>query len=174
MIRQAISRSLAEKSRLIRLPVYLSSAVNKIVREEALHTGPRHSPPAGRDRERYSEEVRMALKASPPPLSLSSPLGEDDSTLGDFLEDRRSESPVLCDSVETLRKRLEEVMKGLDDRECAVIRHRFGVGTEKTWTLAELAGKLNLSRERVRQIEIEALIKLRHPARSRKLEGFLD
>ena len=172
-IRQAISRGLAEKSRLVRLPVYLSAVVNRILRQESAH-GDLEGGVVRDEPEANREDIRLALKASCPPVSLSAFVGDDDSTLGDLLEDTRAESPVPQDSIDTLKTRLEDVLRSLDDRERDVIRHRFGLGIEKTWTLTELAGKLGLSRERVRQIEIEALCKLRHPTRSGLLEGFID
>ena len=178
-IRQAISRAIAEKSRTIRLPVYMSETMTKLMsisREMTYKNG--HAPDLldiAEDMGLPREEVRKALKLSKPPASLSNPLGDDEeSTFGDLLEDKGAESPTMAITQDMLRDRLEEVLKSLSLREREVVKFRYGIGRDSTCTLEELGKKFKVTRERIRQIEIRALKKLQHPTRSRSLEGFLE
>jgi RNA polymerase primary sigma factor len=178
-IRQAISRAIAEKSRMIRLPVYMSETMTKLMsisREMTYKNG--QAPDLldiAEDMGLPREEVRKALKLSKPPASLSNPLGDDEeSTFGDLLEDKGAESPTMAITQDMLRDRLEEVLKSLSLREREVVKFRYGIGRDSTCTLEELGKKFKVTRERIRQIEIRALKKLQHPTRSRSLEGFLE
>ncbi len=178
-IRQAISRAIAEKSRLVRLPVYMSDILTKIMNVSRELTYRNGQPPSVGEIadaiELPAEEVRKVLKLSRPPVSLNMSLGdEDDCALGDFLEDQRIDSPTNTVTYEMLRQRIEEILHTLSMREREVIKLRFGIGRDSTYTLEELGKKFNVTRERIRQIEIRALKKLQHPVRSRKLEGFLE
>jgi RNA polymerase primary sigma factor len=178
-IRQAISRAIAEKSRMIRLPVYMSETMTKLLsisREQAYKNG--QAPnllEIAEEMDLPRDEVRKALKLSRPPVSLNNPLGDDeDCTFGDLIEDDRCESPTLAVTQEMLRARLEEVLQSLSLREREVVKFRFGIGRDSTYTLEELGKKFKVTRERIRQIEIRALKKLQHPTRCRSLEGFLE
>ncbi|MFP6739219.1 MAG: sigma-70 family RNA polymerase sigma factor [Planctomycetota bacterium] len=178
-IRQAISRAIAEKSRMIRLPVYMSETMTKLMsisREMTYKNG--QAPDLldiAEDMGLPREEVRKALKLSRPPASLSNPLGDnEESTFGDLLEDKGAESPTMAITQDMLRDRLEEVLKSLSLREREVVKFRYGIGRDSTCTLEELGKKFKVTRERIRQIEIRALKKLQHPTRSRSLEGFLE
>jgi RNA polymerase primary sigma factor len=178
-IRQAISRAIAEKSRMIRLPVYMSETMTKLVglsREMAYKNGQAPNLIDIADELKLPrDEVRKALKLSRPPVSLNSPLGDDeDSSFGDLIEDKNVEPPTLALTQEMLRARLEEVLQGLSLREREVVKFRFGIGRDNTYTLEELGKKFKVTRERIRQIEIRALKKLQHPTRARILEGFLE
>ncbi|MBI4586232.1 MAG: sigma-70 family RNA polymerase sigma factor [Planctomycetes bacterium] len=178
-IRQAISRAIAEKSRLVRLPVYMSDIMAKIMnvnRELTYKNGrPPSIPEIAEAIELPSEEVRKVLKLSRAPISLNVPLGqEEDCSLGDFLEDQRTEAPSNAVTYEMLKNRVEEILSTLSLREREVIKLRFGIGRDNTYTLEELGKKFKVTRERIRQIEIRALKKLQHPVRSRQLEGFLE
>jgi RNA polymerase primary sigma factor len=178
-IRQAISRAIAEKSRMIRLPVYMSETMTKLMnisREMGYQSG--HTPnllEIAEDMDLPREEVRKALKLSRPPVSLSSPLGDDeDCTFGDLIEDEKCESPTHVVTQDMLRSRIEDVLQSLSLREREVVKFRFGIGRDSTYTLEELGKKFKVTRERIRQIEIRALKKLQHPTRSRVLEGFIE
>ena len=178
-IRQAISRAIAEKSRMIRLPVYMAETMSRLgsmAREIAYETG---SPPSLKELAASAgineEDIRKMIKLSKPPISISNPLGdEEDGTFGDFLEDKRSEHPSNAVNHQMLQERIESVLRGLSLREREVIKLRYGIGRDTGFTLEELGKKFKVTRERIRQIEIRALRKLKHPARSRHLEGFLD
>ncbi|MBN1442704.1 MAG: sigma-70 family RNA polymerase sigma factor [Planctomycetes bacterium] len=178
-IRQAISRAIAEKSRMIRLPVYMSETMTKLMnisREMGYRSG--HAPnllEIAEDMDLPREEVRKALKLSRPPVSLSSPLGDDeDCTFGDLIQDEKCESPTRVVTQDMLRSRIEDVLQSLSLREREVVKFRFGIGRDSTYTLEELGKKFKVTRERIRQIEIRALKKLQHPTRSRVLEGFIE
>ena len=178
-IRQAISRAIAEKSRMIRLPVYMSDTMTKLMnttRELTYRNG--HPPGVTEIADAMGlprEEVRKVLKLSRPPISLNGPLGDDDDcTFGEFIEDKSFESPTMMVTHEMLRSRIEDVLLTLSMREREVIKMRFGIGRDSTHTLEELGKKFKVTRERIRQIEIRALKKLQHPVRSRVLESFLD
>jgi len=178
-IRQAISRAIAEKSRMIRLPVYMSETMTKLMNISREMTYKNGQAPnlldIAEDLDLPRDDVRKALKLSRPPVSLNNPLGdEDDSSFGDLLEDRNSDSPKAAVTQDMLRSRLEEVLDTLSLREREVVKFRFGIGRDTTYTLEELGKKFKVTRERIRQIEIRALKKLQHPTRCRALEGFLE
>ena len=121
------------------------------------------------------DEVRKVMKLSRPPISLNNPVGDDDDcTFGEFIEDHRVTSPANNVTQEMLRSKLEDVLQSLSLREREVVKMRFGIGRENTYTLEELGKKFKVTRERIRQIEIRALKKLQHPVRSRHLQGFLE
>jgi len=178
-IRQAISRAIAEKSRLIRLPVYMSETMSKLMnasREMTYQSGQAPNIMDVADALHLEkDEVRKVMKLSRPPISLNSPVGDDeDCTFGDFVEDYRVSSPASSVTQDMLRSKLEDVLQSLSLREREVVKLRFGIGRESTYTLEELGKKFKVTRERIRQIEIRALKKLQHPVRSRQLEGFLE
>jgi RNA polymerase primary sigma factor len=178
-IRQAISRAIAEKSRMIRLPVYMAETMSRlgaVAREMAYQTG---SAPTLEDLAASvgvaEEDVRKMIKLSKGPISIANPLGdEEDGTFGDFLEDKSLEHPSAAVNHEMLQERIENILRSLSLREREVIRLRYGIGRDTGFTLEELGRKFKVTRERIRQIEIRALRKLKHPARSRYLEGFMD
>ena len=178
-IRQAISRAIAEKSRMIRLPVYMAETMGRLgaVARELAHQ--RGTPPTLKDLADSlglpEEEIRKMIKLSRPPVSLSNPLGDDDDgSFGDFLEDTSSTEPDRDITRTMLKERIEAVLKGLSLREREVIKLRYGLGRDTGFTLEELGKRFKVTRERIRQIEIRALRKLKHPLHSRQLEGFLD
>ncbi len=178
-IRQAISRAIAEKSRMIRLPVYMSDTMTKLMNITRDLTYRNGHPPAVSDiadsLELPRDEVRKVLKLSRPPISLNVPLGDDDDcSFGDFIEDKSFEPPTHMVAHEMLRGKIDEILNTLSLREREVIKMRFGIGRDNTYTLEELGKKFKVTRERIRQIEIRALKKLQHPVRSRALEGFLE
>jgi RNA polymerase primary sigma factor len=178
-IRQAISRAIAEKSRLIRLPVYMSETMSKLMSTTRELTNKNGQAPNIMDvadsLEIPREEVRKVMKLSRAPISLNNPMGdEDDCTFGDFIEDHRVIAPADTVTQDMLRSKLEEVLQSLSLREREVVKMRFGIGRESTYTLEELGKKFKVTRERIRQIEIRALKKLQHPVRSRLLESFLE
>ena len=178
-IRQAISRAIAEKSRMVRLPVYMSETMSKlggVSREQLQKTGRRPDlHEIAIILEVPVEELQSMIRLSRSPVSLSTPVGsEDDSTFGDFIEDHRFTAPSESISAAALKGRMVNVLETLSLREREGIKMRFGIGRDDTYTLEELGKKFKVTRERIRQIEIRALKKLRHPVRSRNLEGFLD
>ena len=178
-IRQAISRAIAEKSRLIRLPVYMSETMSKLMSTSRELTNKNGQAPNIMDvadtLEIPRDEVRKVMKLSRAPVSLNNPLGdEEDCTSGDFIEDHRVTAPAETLTHDMLRSRLEDVLQSLSLREREVVKMRFGIGRETTYTLEELGNKFKVTRERIRQIEIRALKKLQHPVRSRLLESFLE
>jgi len=178
-IRQAVSRALADQSRTIRLPVYLWELINKL-----LKISRRLFQELGRepDDEEIAEEmgftpdkVRAVLSISRETLSLSTPVGEeDDSLLGDFVEDKDATAPSAAAELAMLQVEVENVLDSLAPRERRVLQLRFGLIDGKQRTLDEVGKRLGVTRERIRQIEVKALRKLRHPSRSEKLIGFLD
>ncbi len=178
-IRQAISRAIAEKSRMIRLPVYMSetmSKLNSLAREHVQKHGQRPDLiELARELEVPEDELRMILRMSRHPVSLSSPIGpEDDSSFGDFIEDPNLEPPGERISQESLKRRIHEVLDQLSMREREVLKLRFGIDRDETYTLEQLGKRFKVTRERIRQIEIRALNKLKHPIRSRALESYFD
>ncbi|HVR76166.1 MAG TPA: sigma-70 family RNA polymerase sigma factor [Planctomycetota bacterium] len=178
-IRQAISRAIAEKSRLIRLPVYMSETMSKLLSTSRELTHKNGEVPNIMDvadaLHLPRDEVRKVMKLSRPPISINNPVGdEDDCTFGDFIEDHRIGSPASTVTQEMLRSKIEDVLQSLSLREREVVKMRFGIGRESTYTLEELGKKFKVTRERIRQIEIRALKKLQHPVRSRHLEGFIE
>ncbi|MBI4602545.1 MAG: sigma-70 family RNA polymerase sigma factor [Planctomycetes bacterium] len=178
-IRQAISRAIAEKSRLIRLPVYMSETMSKLMsasRELMNKNGQAPNIMEVADSLHLPrDEVRKVMKLSRPPISLNNPVGDDeDCTFGDFIEDTKTSCPAGHVTQDMLRSRIEDVLQSLSLREREVVKMRFGIGRENTYTLEELGKKFKVTRERIRQIEIRALKKLQHPVRSRQLQGFLE
>ncbi|MCX7970098.1 MAG: RNA polymerase sigma factor RpoD [Negativicutes bacterium] len=179
-IRQAITRAIADQARTIRIPVHMVETINRLVREQrTLLQELGREPTAEEIGTRMgiaAERVREILKIAQEPVSLETPIGEEeDSHLGDFLPDQDSPSPSEAAASIMLREQLEEVLSTLTDRECKVLRYRFGLDAEqKQRTLEEVGQIFNVTRERIRQIEAKALRKLKHPSRSRKLRDFLE
>ncbi|MCA8960596.1 MAG: sigma-70 family RNA polymerase sigma factor [Planctomycetes bacterium] len=178
-IRQAISRAIAEKSRMVRLPVYMSetmSKLNTITREAMNQTGQKPDLDiVAKELEIPASELEKIIRMSRTPISLSCPMGkDDDSSFGDFIQDEKEDSPDEEITADALRERLRSTLDSLSLREREVIKMRFGIDRDTTYTLEELGKKFKVTRERIRQIEIRALKKLKHPIRARSLEGFLD
>lgn len=178
-IRQAITRSIADQARTIRIPVHMIETINKIVRSsrQILNETGREATPedlAGR-LHMPVDKVRKVLKIAKEPISLESPVGdEDDSHLGDFIEDKNIALPVESAVNSNLREATTLVLASLTPREERVLRMRFGIGMNSDHTLEEVGQQFSVTRERIRQIEAKALRKLKHPSRSRKLKSFLD
>ena len=178
-IRQAITRAIADQARTIRIPVHMVETINKVIRvsRQLLQELGREPTP-----EEISEEmgmpvdrVREILKISQEPVSLETPIGEEeDSHLGDFIQDDNVPVPAEAASFTLLREQLVEVLGTLTEREQKVLRLRFGLDDGRARTLEEVGKEFNVTRERIRQIEAKALRKLRHPSRSRKLKDYLD
>ena len=178
-IRQAITRSIADQARTIRIPVHMIETINKIVRSSRQilnETGKEPTPEELADRLHMPlDKVRKVLKIAKEPVSLESPIGdEDDSHLGDFIEDKNIAQPVESAVKENLRETTTLVLASLTPREERVLRMRFGIGMNSDHTLEEVGQQFSVTRERIRQIEAKALRKLKHPSRSRKLKTFLD
>lgn len=177
-IRQAITRAIADQARTIRIPVHLIETINRIVR-----TSRKLEQEFGREPEPDEiaevleipvEAVRRALRISRQPVSLETPIGEDDSQLGDFIEDENSPSPMEEAVIQNLREQTQELLSGLTPREEKILRMRFGIGEKTDHTLEEVGQDFNLTRERIRQIEAKALQKLRQPNRADSLRPFYD
>ncbi len=178
-IRQAITRSIADQARTIRIPVHMIETINKIVRSSRQmlnETGKEPTPEELAERLHMPlDKVRKVLKISKEPVSLEAPIGdEDDSHLGDFIEDKNIAQPVESAVNENLRETTTLVLASLTPREERVLRMRFGIGMNSDHTLEEVGQQFSVTRERIRQIEAKALRKLKHPSRSRKLKTFLD
>jgi RNA polymerase primary sigma factor len=178
-IRQAITRSIADQARTIRIPVHMIETINKLVRtsrQMVQEMGREPTPEEIADRMDMSlEKVRKVLKIAKEPISLETPVGdEEDSHLGDFIEDKSMLSPSDMAIMSNLRDTTTRVLKTLTGREENVLRMRFGIGLPTDHTLEEVGKKFHVTRERIRQIEAKALRKLRHPSRSRKLRSFLE
>jgi RNA polymerase primary sigma factor len=178
-IRQAITRSIADQARTIRIPVHMIETINKIVRtsRQMLHEIGREPTPEELA-EKLSmplEKVRKVLKIAKEPISLETPIGdEEDSHLGDFIEDKNAVLPIDAAIQSNLRETTTRVLASLTPREERVLRMRFGIGMNTDHTLEEVGQQFSVTRERIRQIEAKALRKLKHPSRSRKLRSFLD
>ncbi len=178
-IRQAITRSIADQARTIRIPVHMIETINKLVRtgRQMLHEYGREATPEELA-ERLSmplEKVRKVMKIAKEPISLETPIGdEEDSHLGDFIEDKNAILPVESAIQSNLRDTTTRVLASLTPREERVLRMRFGIGMNTDHTLEEVGQQFSVTRERIRQIEAKALRKLKHPSRSRKLRSFLD
>ena len=178
-IRQAITRSIADQARTIRIPVHMIETINKLVRtsRQMLHEIGREPMP-----EELAvklgmplEKVRKVLKIAKEPISLETPIGdEEDSHLGDFIEDKNAIQPLDSAILSNLRESTTRVLSTLTPREERVLRMRFGIGMNTDHTLEEVGQQFSVTRERIRQIEAKALRKLKHPSRSRKLRSFLD
>lgn len=179
-IRQAITRAIADQARTIRIPVHMVETINKLTRiQRQLIQELGREPTAEEISERMEgmtpERVREIQKISLEPVSLETPIGEeDDSHLGDFIEDEQAMSPDDYAANELLKDELNEVLLELTDREEKVLRLRFGLDDGRTRTLEEVGKEFNVTRERIRQIEAKALRKLKHPSRSKRLKDFLD
>ncbi|MDG2176018.1 MAG: RNA polymerase sigma factor RpoD [Gammaproteobacteria bacterium] len=178
-IRQAITRSIADQARTIRIPVHMIETINKLNRisRQMLHEkGREPTPEELGDRMELSEDkIRKVLKIAKEPISMETPIGDDeDSHLGDFIEDANIDSPVDSSLDEGLREATNEVLGSLTAREAKVLRMRFGIDMNTDHTLEEVGKQFDVTRERIRQIEAKALRKLRHPTRSDHLKSFLD
>ena len=178
-IRQAITRAIADQARTIRIPVHMVETINKLIRiqRQLLQDLGREPLPEeiGAEMDMPTDKVREILKIAQEPVSLETPIGEeDDSHLGDFIEDQDATSPADHAAYELLKEQLESVLDTLTDREENVLRLRFGLDDGRTRTLEEVGKVFGVTRERIRQIEAKALRKLRHPSRSKQLKDFLE
>lgn len=178
-IRQAITRAIADQARTIRIPVHMVETINKLIRvqRQLLQDLGREPTPeeVGAEMDLPPEKVREILKIAQEPVSLETPIGEeDDSHLGDFIEDQDALAPADAAAYELLKEQLEDVLDTLTDREENVLRLRFGLDDGRTRTLEEVGKVFGVTRERIRQIEAKALRKLRHPSRSKRLKDFLE
>ncbi len=178
-IRQAITRAIADQARTIRIPVHMVETINKLIRvsRQLLQELGREPVPEEIAKEMgiSEEKVREILKIAQEPVSLETPIGEEeDSHLGDFIEDHDARAPAEEASFTLLREQLDEVLETLTDREQKVLRLRFGLDDGRARTLEEVGQKFGVTRERIRQIEAKTLRKLRHPSRSKKLKDYLD
>ena len=178
-IRQAITRSIADQARTIRIPVHMIETINKlnrISRQMLQEMGREPSPEELAERMLMPEDkIRKVLKIAKEPISMETPIGDDeDSHLGDFIEDTTIDSPIDSATMESLRGATNDVLAGLTAREAKVLRMRFGIDMNTDHTLEEVGKRFDVTRERIRQIEAKALRKLRHPSRSDLLKSFLD
>jgi RNA polymerase primary sigma factor len=178
-IRQAITRAIADQARTIRIPVHMVETINRLLRTNRRLAQEFGREPSceeiGQGMEISSDKVREIMKLSQMPISLEMPIGEEeDSHLGDFIEDRSTMSPADAASRELLKAQLNSILKELSDRERRVLMLRFGLEDGRARTLEEVGKEFNVTRERIRQIEAKALRKLRHPSRSRKLKDYLE
>ena len=178
-IRQAITRSIADQARTIRIPVHMIETINKlnrISRQILQEQGREPTPEELAERmEMPEDKVRKVLKIAKEPISMETPIGDDeDSHLGDFIEDQNTQAPVETATFDGLCKSTREVLEGLTPREAKVLRMRFGIDMNTDHTLEEVGKQFDVTRERIRQIEAKALRKLRHPSRSERLKTFLD
>ena len=178
-IRQAITRSIADQARTIRIPVHMIETINKlnrISRQLTQETGLEPTPEElSKHMDMPEDKIRKVLKIAKEPISMETPIGEDeDSSLGDFIEDTNMESPVDFATSSGLREAMREVLSSLTPREAKVLRMRFGIDMNTDHTLEEVGKQFDVTRERIRQIEAKALRKLRHPTRAEKMQSFLD
>jgi len=178
-IRQAITRAIADQARTIRIPVHMVETINRLIRiSRRLLQDLGREPTSEEIAERMeisAEKVREIIKVSQEPVSLETPIGEeDDSHLGDFLEDHTALAPAEAASHQLLKEQVEDVLDSLTERERKVLQLRFGLDDGRSRTLEEVGREFHVTRERIRQIEAKALRKLRHPSRSRKLKDYLD
>lgn len=178
-IRQAITRAIADQARTIRIPVHMVETINKLLRVSRRLVQEYGREPTseeiGRDLDMPPDRVREILKISQDPVSLNTPIGEEeDSNLGDFIEDKNALAPVDAATYHLLRNQVEDVLDSLTLRERRVLQLRFGLEDGRSRTLEEVGREFGVTRERIRQIEAKALRKLRHPTRSKKLRDFLD
>lgn len=178
-IRQAITRSIADQARTIRIPVHMIETINKlnrISRQCLQEMGREATPEELAERMGMPEDkIRKVLKIAKEPISMETPIGDDDdSHLGDFIQDESLELPLDSATAESLRMATNEVLEGLTPREAKVLRMRFGIDMNTDHTLEEVGKQFDVTRERIRQIEAKALRKLRHPSRSETLRSFLD
>jgi RNA polymerase primary sigma factor len=178
-IRQAITRSIADQARTIRIPVHMIETINKLNRisRQMLQQYGREPTPEelAREMEMPEDKIRKVLKIAKEPISMETPIGDDeDSHLGDFIEDGNIESPMENATNTGLTETVHSVLAGLTPREAKVLRMRFGIDMNTDHTLEEVGKQFDVTRERIRQIEAKALRKLRHPSRSEQLRSFLD
>ncbi len=178
-IRQAITRALADQARTIRVPVHMVETINKMVRVQRQLTLELNREPSEEEIAKKMnisiDKVREVIKISQDPVSLETPIGEeDDSHLGDFIRDESSLSPEEYTENEILKEEIDDVLQSLQPREQEVLRLRFGLKDGTCHTLEEVGKKFNVTRERIRQIEAKALRKLRHPSRAKKLKDFME
>ncbi|HEY8342554.1 MAG TPA: RNA polymerase sigma factor RpoD [Calditerricola sp.] len=178
-IRQAITRAIADQARTIRIPVHMVETINKLIRvsRQLLQELGREPTPEeiAKEMGMTPEKVREIMKIAQEPVSLETPIGEeDDSHLGDFIEDQDAPAPADAAAYELLKEQLEEVLSTLTEREENVLRLRFGLDDGRARTLEEVGKVFGVTRERIRQIEAKALRKLRHPSRSKRLKDFLE
>ncbi len=178
-IRQAITRSIADQARTIRIPVHMIETINKLMRVQKQlipDLGREPSPDEiADDMQMPVERVRAVLKMAQQPISLQSPVGDsEDTNFGDFIEDKSAENPSDMTSYSLLKDKLGDVLSSLTDRERKVLELRFGLGDGYSRTLEEVGKQFKVTRERIRQIEAKALRKMRHPTRIRQLSGFLE
>ncbi|MBP1991112.1 RNA polymerase sigma factor RpoD [Paenibacillus eucommiae] len=177
-IRQAITRAIADQARTIRVPVHMIETINKLIRvsRQLLQELGREPTPEeiAKEMDLTTDKVREIMKISQEPVSLETPIGEEnDSNLGDFIEDQEALAPADAAAYELLKEQLEDVLDTLTEREENVLRLRFGLDDGRTRTLEEVGQVFGVTRERIRQIEAKALRKLRHPSRSKRLKDFL-
>ncbi len=178
-IRQAITRSIADQSRTIRIPVHMTETINKIIRVSRLFVQEYGREPTAQEIAKQMRipisKVKEILKISQVPISLQTPIGDEgDTHFGDFIEDRKAVSPANATVQSMLKEEISSVLSTLDERERKILELRFGIHDGSTRTLEEVGSEFNVTRERVRQIESKALRKLRHPTRSRRIKAFLD
>ena len=177
-IRQAITRAIADQARTIRIPVHMVETINKLIRvsrQLLQELGREPTEEIAEEMDMPVDRVREILKISQEPVSLETPIGEEeDSHLGDFIQDDNVPVPADAAAFTLLKEQLVEVLSTLTDREQKVLRLRFGLDDGRARTLEEVGKEFNVTRERIRQIEAKALRKLRHPSRSRKLKDYLD
>jgi RNA polymerase primary sigma factor len=178
-IRQAITRSIADQARTIRIPVHMTETINKIIRVSRLFVQEYGREPTAQEIARQMRipisKVKEILKISQVPISLQTPIGDEgDTHFGDFIEDKKAISPANATLHSMLKDEISSVLQTLDERERKILELRFGIHDGTTRTLEEVGSEFNVTRERVRQIESKALRKLRHPTRSRRIKNFLD
>jgi RNA polymerase primary sigma factor len=178
-IRQAITRSIADQARTIRIPVHMIETINKLNRisRQFLQENGREATPEelAKQMDIPEDKIRKVLKVAKEPISMETPIGDDeDSHLGDFIEDTVMMAPVDAAANESLKEAMQGVLEGLTAREAKVLRMRFGINMNTDHTLEEVGKQFDVTRERIRQIEAKALRKLRHPSRSNILKSFLD
>ena len=178
-IRQAITRAIADQARTIRIPVHMVETINKVkkVSSQLLHQNGREptAEEIAKELDMSVDKVREIMRVAQEPVSLETPIGEEeDSHLGDFIQDDNVPVPADAAAFTMLKEQLEDVLSTLTDREQKVLRLRFGLDDGRARTLEEVGKEFNVTRERIRQIEAKALRKLRHPSRSRKLKDYLD
>ena len=177
-IRQAITRAIADQARTIRIPVHMIETINKLIRTSRQLVQELGREPSSEEIARRMDipvaKVRKVLKIAQEPISLETPIGEEeDSHLGDFIEDTSVSSPIDSATTESLRETTHSVLAQLTPREAKVLRMRFGIDMNTDHTLEEVGKQFDVTRERIRQIEAKALRKLRHPSRSEQLRSFL-
>ncbi|MBI5406481.1 MAG: RNA polymerase sigma factor RpoD, partial [Nitrospirae bacterium] len=178
-IRQAITRAIADQARTIRIPVHMIETINKLIRTSrqlVQEIGREPTPEEiAAEMKLPVDKVRKVLKIAKEPISLETPVGEEeDSHLGDFIEDKKAISPIEAAIKANLHGQIDSVLKTLTPREEKVLRMRFGIGEVTDHTLEEVGQTFDVTRERIRQIEAKALRKLRHPSRSKRLKSFVD